>query len=175
MVVNQLLVLPTEETLYYLSKVFSACPFDLDLQKCYVEINSSVEEMVPDPHRLYKAECGTMNVFFDSATMESSLLLPLKSPSLVDRCVEVRADAPSAFYGSDETAEQYYFPYMVVKRSMSPLVRHYRSFVNSISNVLATTPEYPLLFEGEFVVSTDFDNIPDYDYYASQLANVARR
>jgi len=171
MIVNQMFVLPTEDTLYYLSQIFSGCPFDIDLSLMHVEVNSSVQEMTPDPLLLYKATAGTMEVFFDTATMETSLLLPLESRSLVERCAELRQTAPSAFYSNSTMGEDYYFPFMVVKRNMPPRSRHYRSFINSLSNTLATTSDYPLLFEGEFIVTSDFSNVPDYDYYSSQVGN----
>lgn len=165
MLVNQLLVLPTPDTLDYLGKVFSACPFNLDLSKSFVELNSSASPMVPDTSRIYSARAGTMQVFYDQSTQQSSLLLPLVSTTLTERAHELRETTPSAFYGT------HYFPFMVVLRGMPPLARTYRSFIASVSNTLATDPNQVLMFDAELVVSHDFTAIPDGDYYESQVAD----
>jgi hypothetical protein len=168
MLVHQLLVLPTPDTLEYLSKVFSACPFNLDLSKLYVEVNSSQQSMVPDTSRIYSAKAGTMQVFYDQATKQSSLLVPLVSNSLQDRVHELRKTAPSAFYGD------HYFPNMVVVRGMPPMAKSYRSFIASVSNTLATAEDQTLMFDAELIVSNDFNAIQDGDYYESQLASHRR-
>ena len=165
MLVNQLLVIPTPETIEYLSKVFSACPFPLNLRDAFVEVNSSQTPMVPDTDRIYKATAGTMRVFYDQSTEQSSLLLPLVSEPLFDRCEELRQEAPSAFYG------EYYFPHLVLVRGMPPLARSYRGFISSVATTLATDPNQCLLFDAELVVSRDFHAAPDMDYYTAQIAN----
>src|SRR5271163_5001474 len=99
MYVNQLIVLPDDQTLNYLRQIFSACPFDIDFHKMSVEVNSATQEMEADTSRVYVAEAMSMNIWYDSATQSTSLLLPLRSPALEARCVELRASAPSEFYG----------------------------------------------------------------------------
>jgi hypothetical protein len=166
MLINQLLVLPSTDTLAYLSRVFGGCPFDLDLTKCYVEINSSQYEMEPEPARLYRAHAGTMKEYFDTASQSSALILPLDCQPLVERAHDVRMrGAPSAFYGD------HYFPHMIVKTHMPPRYPSLRAFVNSVSNTLATTEDHPLLFEGEFIVQQEFHAIPQADYYATMVAD----
>jgi hypothetical protein len=170
MLVHQLVVLPTPETLDYLGKVFSACPFNLDLSQAYVEINSSQTSMVPDTARIYTARAGNLQVFYDASTQQTSLLLPLHSPALESRVSELRESAPSAFYG------EHYFPNLVLVRGMPPLARTYRSFIASVATTLASDPNQVLTFDAELVMSKDFHTIPDADYYESQLANnFARR
>lgn len=170
MLVHQLVVLPTPETVDYLGKVFSACPFQMDLSKAYVEINSSQTAMVPDTNRIYTARAGNLQVFYDGSTQQTSLLLPLNSNALHERATEVRESAPSAFYG------EHYFPNLMLVRGMPPLARSYRSFIASVATSLATDPNEVLTFDAELVMSNEFKSIPDADYYESQLANnFARR
>lgn len=164
MQVNQLIVLPDEGTLNYLRELFSSCPFDLDLGKCWVEVNSSLGEMVADDTRTYVAEAGSMNVWYDSSTQSTSLLLPLKSNELTARCMEVRENAPSLFYG------EYYMPFLVIQRGMPAMRRKYRSFINSVSDVLYAN-RMPLVFDSEFLLPQNFEYVPYTDYYVSQLAN----
>src|SRR5271163_4427459 len=130
MQVNQLIVLPDTATLNYLREIFSGCPFDLDLSEAYCEVNSSQGEMVPDGSRAYVASAGSMNVWYDSSTQSTSLILPLISPPLMERCQELRRAAPSVFYGD------HYIPFLAVKRHMPPMDRAYRGFINSVSDVL---------------------------------------
>jgi hypothetical protein len=165
MLVNELICLPTRETLDYLSHIFSGCPFDLDLSKCYVVLNISEEQMETEPDNVYKATAGNMNVWYDTGTEMSSLILPLISPELNARAQELRADAPSAFYGS------HYFPHMVVVQDMPPMARHFSSFISSMAHVLATTPDSPLFFDAELVMSKNYYAVPQADFYASMLAN----
>lgn len=163
MQVNQLIVLPDEGTLNYLRQIFSACPFDLDLTKAYVEINSSQQEMEPDDRRTYVAAAGSMNVWYDSSTQSASLLLPLESNPLTERCMEIRKTAPSVFYGD------HYIPFMVIKRHMPPMRRKYRDFINSVSDVLYAN-RMPLVFDAEFLFPQSLEYIPDTDFYVSQIA-----
>jgi len=164
MQVNQLIVLPDAGTLDYLRQMFSGCPFDLDLAKAYVEVNSSLGEMEPDDSNVYVASAGSMNIWYDSSTQSSSLLLPITSVALTDRCMELRDSAPSLFYGD------YYMPFLVIKRHMPPMSRHYRSFINSISDVLYANRQ-PLVFDSEFLLPQSFEYVPDTDFYVSQIAN----
>lgn len=171
MLVNRLLVFPTQNTLDYFSRILSGCPFDLDLNQMYVEVNSSVNEMIPDSNIIYEASAGTLNTYYDTATNESSLILPLISPSLTERCKQVRSYAPTAFYYDKENNKEYYFPFLVVKEIAPPKSISYRGFLASISTTLAGN-HYPLLFSNEYIVTSEFDQIPHQDYYNSMLANI---
>lgn len=166
--VHQLVVLPTKDTLDYLNKVFSACPFDHDFRTIYVEINSSLTEMEPEPDNVYTARAGTMRPFYDTATQTTSLILPLFSQSLTERCAQVREYAPSAFYG------HLYFPNMVVKPNMPPLAKSYRSFIASVANTLATAEDAVLIFDAELVVTKTYMAAPQLDFYAAMESNVYR-
>ncbi|BAG41452.1 hypothetical protein [Ralstonia phage phiRSL1] len=161
MLVNQLIVLPTQDTLAYLNRVFDGCSFDIDWSQSFVEVNSSVQPMEADPTRKYTAVAGTMNVYYDSATGDNSLLLPLVSDELVERCAELRVDAPSAFYGNA------YFPFLVVKRNYAPRRAHRRYFITSIADVLYAD-RYPLTFDAELVLPRTFETVPDMDYYVTR-------
>lgn len=164
MQVNQLIVLPDTGTLNYLRELFSACPFDLDLSKAYVELNSSLGEMEADDSRVYVAEAGSMNIWYDSSTQSTSLILPLQSAELTTRCMSLRETAPSLFYGD------YYMPFLVVQRGMPAMRRKYRTFINSVSDVLFAN-RMPLVFDSEFLLPQNFEYVPYTDYYVSQLAN----
>lgn len=168
MLINELLVIPTQDTLRMLSAIFSACPFDLFLDRAYVVLNMSQEPMEPDSERLYKGQAGTLNLWYDTSTEMTSLILPLVSPSLTERVGELREVAPSAFYG------EHYFPHMVLAEDFPPVARRYAGFLASVSNSLAALTE-PLLFDAELVIQKDYRAVPQADYYASMLANVQNR
>src|SRR6185437_297756 len=167
MLVHQLVVIPTPDTLEYLSQVFSGSPIDLDLKAMYVEVNSSTLPMEADPDRIYKASAGTLSQYYDSATGETSLLLPLDSPQLLERFRVLRMTAPSAFY------VQNYFPFLVVKRNMPPLKPHRRGLVNiSWADTLAAN-HYPLMFDAEIVLTKEYYEAPDLDYYVTRVVDAA--
>lgn len=167
--VNQLFVLPAQETLDFFSAQFSGCPFDLDLSKMYLEVNSSLFDMEPLPEEVYIADMGAMDIYFDQSTMSSSLLLPVYSKSLTDRCAELRENAPTTFYGED------YFPFLVVKQNVNTLSRSTRRFIRSLSDTMVNLTDHRLLFEGEFVLQNDYATVPWLDYYNQQRANIAIR
>jgi hypothetical protein len=166
MLIYQLVVLPTPETVQYLSNVFSGSPIDLDLQSFFVEINSSTEIMEADESRVYKATAGSLGRYYDSNTEETSLLLPLVSESLLARCRELREHAPSQFYGD------HYFPYMCIKRNMPPMKAHRRGLINSWADTLYAN-HFPLMFDAEIVLHKELDNAPDLDYYTTRVVDAA--
>ncbi len=164
MLVHQMFVLPSPETLSYFSRLLSGCPFPIDMYSFCVELNSSEYPMVPDTARVYVAEAGNLNTYYDSATGQSSLILPLHSPALDERVAELREQSPSAFYG------QHYFPFMLLSRPSPQLSRPNRSFISSISSTLAGNHQ-PLIFEAECILSKDMKNPPFLDYYSAMIAN----
>lgn len=164
MLFNELICLPTDETLDHLSRVFSACPFDLDLKKLYVVLDQSERPLKPDTSRVYEAKAGTLNLWYDTAVQMSSLILPLESEAMRERAMELRDGKGSTFYGD------HYFPHMVILQDAPPMSRHYRTFISSVSTTLATS-DYPLYFDAELVVQRDYHAIPQADFYAAMLAN----
>jgi len=164
MQVNELLVIPSQETLEYLATTMSACPFDLNLTKTFVTLNLSQAEMTPDPDRVYKATAGSLGVWYDQSTGYSSLILPLLSESMIERVAEVRADAPSAFYGD------HWFAFMVLVPDFPPLSRRFTGFLNSVSDSLAMAQNAPLFFDAELVRTTEVHAVPFADYYSAQIA-----
>jgi hypothetical protein len=164
MLIHQLIVLPTPETLEYLKTVFDACPIEIDWHGVFVEVNSSTEVQKADLDRTYVAYAKTLDRFFDSATEETSLLLPLECPELVERARELRKHSPSAFYGD------YYFPNLVIKRDMPPMKRHRRGLILSYAENLYAH-QRPLEFNAELVVPKDYTYIPDLDFYTTQMMN----
>jgi hypothetical protein len=165
MLIHQLCVLPDAGTLDYFSRTMSACPFEgFDMYQMYVELNSSEYPMNTDPDKVYIARAGTMAVYYDSNTEQSSLILPLYSEEMDDRVRNLRSSAPSAFYG------EHFFPFLVVQFPAPQLSRSNRSFIASISNTFASNNE-PLVFEGECIRSMDFKKPPYLDYYNAMVAN----
>jgi hypothetical protein len=167
MQVNELLVIPTQETLEYLAQTMSACPFDMDLTKAHVTLNMSQSPMEPDSDRLYKATAGSLGIWYDQSTGYSSLILPLVSESMNARVAELRADAPCPFYGD------HWFAFMVLVADFPPSSRRYSRFINSVSDSLAMAQNAPLFFDAELVRTTEVHAVPFADYYAAQRARHA--
>jgi hypothetical protein len=164
MVLNELLVLPTPETIRMLSTIMSASPLEIRLDQAYVSLNISEASMTPDTSRVYEAKPGGLGVFYDQSTGLSSLILPFVSGTMAERVLEVREEAPNFFYG------QHWFGFMVLIRDCPPMNRRKSGFVNSISNTLAWGDK-SLSFDAEMVRATEFSAPPFADYYSSQIAN----
>jgi hypothetical protein len=165
MQVNEMVVLPTQETLEYLASTFSGCPFDIDLTKTYVSLAYSQDEMTAQPDNLYGAKAGSMDVWYDNSTGYSSLILPLISDTLIERAEELREEAAPAFYGT------HYFAFIVLVNDFPPISRRYKGFINSVSDSLAMAQDARLFFDAEIQRQVDVQAVPFADYYASQIAN----
>ena len=168
MLVNRLYVVPTEETLGYLSAVMAGAPIDLDLTDFKVEITSTEDALEIDPSRTYTAQAINVNVFYDSYLQQSSLIATLVSSDLQDRAKELNQEGVvRAFY-------DWYIPYLVVRRSVPPLSRHFRTWRVSLANALCQN-ERPLHFTGEHVVQEELVAYPDFDYIQAMAAELQLR
>jgi hypothetical protein len=164
MVLNELLVLPTPETLRMLSTIMSASPLEIRLDKAYVSLNISEGSMTPKTDAVYEAKPGALGVFYDQSTGYSSLILPFKSSQMAERVLEVRDKAKNFFYGD------HWFGFMVLIHDCPPLNRRKAAFINSISDSLAWGTE-ALTFDAEMVRTLEVHAPPFADFYASHLAN----
>lgn len=164
MVLNELLVLPTPETIRMLSTIMSACPFEVRLDKAYVSLNLSEKSMTPKPGNVYEARAGNLGVWYDQATGYSSLIMPLKSPQMAERVIELRDEAPNTFYG------EHWVGFMVMVSDFPPSNRRKSAFVNSISNTLAWDPK-AMTFDAEMVRSIEVNAPPFADFYSANISN----
>lgn len=164
MVLNELLVLPTPETVRMLSTIMSASPLEIRLDKAYVSLNISENSMTPDPSRIYEAQPGGLGIWYDQSTGYSSLIMPLKSGQMAERVLSLRDEAPNFFY------DQHWFGFMVLVSDCPTPNRRKAAFINSISNTLAWDPN-PMTFDAEMVRPLEVHAPPFADYYASQIAN----
>lgn len=164
MVLNELLVLPTPETIRMLSTIMSASPLEIRLDQAYVSLNISESSMTPKPNAIYQAQAGNLGVWYDNSTGLSSLIMPLQSPQMAERVIELREEAPNTFYG------ERWVGFMVLIRDCPPMNRRKSGFVNSISNTLAWDPK-PMTFDAEMVRSMEVHAPPYADFYAANVAN----
>jgi hypothetical protein len=164
MVLNELLVLPTPETIRMLSTIMSASPIEIRLDQAYVSLNLSESAMTPKPGNVYEARAGNLGVWFDQSTGLSSLILPLQSSQMAERVIELREEAPNTFYGDR------WVGFMVLIRDCPPMNRRKSGFVNSISNTLAWDPK-PMTFDAEMVRSAEVHAPPFADFYAANISN----
>jgi hypothetical protein len=166
MLFNQLFAIPTEDTLSYLHSVFSASPIDIDISSFKVELITSLDEIVPEPDRVYQAQVTEAKVWYDSGLQMSSFLLSLHSPDLLTRALELAQQGVAReFYDA-------YMPHMTVIQGMPPLSSNYRRFVLSIANLFGSNPT-PLEFTNEFVVATDLQVPPNADYYDAKIKEMS--
>lgn len=166
--VNRLFVVPTEETVGYLSAVMAGAPLDIDMSDFKVEITSTEDGLEIDPDRVYSAQAINLNVFYDTHLQRSNLIATLVSSDLQDRAKELVSEGVvRAFY-------DWYVPYLVIKRGMPPLSRHFRTWKVSMANALCQN-ERPLYFTGEHVVQEDVVAYPDFDYVQAMAAELQLR
>jgi hypothetical protein len=164
MVLNELLVLPTPETIRMLSTIMSASPLEIRLDQAYVSLNISEKSMTPKAGAVYTAQAGNLGVWFDQSTGLSSLIMPLQSSRMAERVFELREEAPNAFYG------ERWIGFMVLIRDCPPMNRRKSGFVNSISNTLAWGDSV-LGFDAEMVRPIEVNAPPFADFYAANVSN----
>src|SRR6478736_3099875 len=132
MLVNRLYVVPTDETLSYLSSLFSGSPIDLNLDSIKIEIMCTQDAMEIDPQRVYTVQAFNVNLFYDSHRQASDLMCALVSADLQERVLEFNKEGVAReFY-------DWYLPYFAIKRNFPPLSRVNRSWRLSIANALCT-------------------------------------
>lgn len=156
MIAYQLFTLPTRQTLDYFKRLFTTCPFDIDWEMTYVELNMSVTPGMENNFEAhFSAVAGNPNPkasnkgfarLYDPAMEMTNLYLPLTSPDMEARAEELREAFKPLFHPKP-------FIYMVVKQGFHNRVE-FNNFVNSISDMIINY-QTPLEFEGEFVRPID--------------------
>lgn len=168
MIYNQLTVRPTDTTLSYLASIMSGSPLDLDMMAMEVQIITTEDQVVADPDREYVAQAVNVEVFYDSYTQSSNLIATLVSPDLQQRCIELNQEGIArSFY-------DWYVPFLVIKKQMPALSRHYRTFKVSLANAMCGN-ERPLVFTGEYVQQVDLMAPPYADYIATMAQELRFR
>jgi hypothetical protein len=157
MLLNRLIVTPSLETTAYFKTIMASSPIELDVDNFSVDIITTSGAFETKPNNTYSALCGTMNIWYDPARMESSLILPLFSNSLTHRFDEI----------ADTGAMPYWYPlynpHLVMKFAMPSRHKHFRGFLNSISTTLATS-NVPLTFDSEYAAIVDQIHPLNYEY-----------
>ncbi len=163
MIFNQLNLLPTQETLDYLSSIMSGSPIDLDLSAYKVELMTSLEPIAPMPERIYDATAYSVKVWYDAYLQRSSLILSLVSSDLQRRAMELNEQ------GVVREFHNYYNPHLVLKPDYPPLSRNFKNFVTQTANVLCAN-ERPLQFTSEWVAQIELLAPPDFEYNEAMAA-----
>jgi hypothetical protein len=140
---NKIFLLPTQDTLDMLQAVFSGSPIIINWDLLGMELGSSVDPVELEDGGEYRALTGPMNVFYDSGTSRSHLLMSLvPSDEMVARHKQI-GDA----WGRN------FVPYM--NMCEDPLMRRARkAFMNSVSTRLVDFP-LMLTFHNETLVVDD--------------------
>lgn len=152
-ILNKLIVFPTKETLDSLKTVFTSAPFLVHWDRICLILASSRDPIKVNPKGYYKALTGSMNIWYETLSGKSNLLLPIiPSPEMVDRHNEV-GDAWS----------RNFVPYVNVLED--PIIRRERkAFINSVASSLVDMPMV-LAFHNEIVVEST-SIVPDQmDFY----------
>ncbi len=167
MIFHQLNVLPTEETLDYLSAVMSGAPLDLDLQAYKLEVITTLDPVIACPENIYTAKALHVKVWYDAYLERSSLILSLLSSDLQKRCMQLNE------LGVVREFRDYYNPHLTLRPDMPPLSRHYRTFVVQTADALVGGQD--LEFTGEYVTQVDLLAPPDNEYNLAMIAERGNR
>lgn len=157
MVLNEVVVFPSDDTLDYLLRVFRNCPFTFDETKWYVTLNECIDPCAVDPSRTYVAKAKSLGYWYNDEVETSSLIMPLESDDLINRMVELRLKNDAVYHPTP-------LAFMPLVPMMPPLTHRYRAFVNSVSEILLSSEE-PLIFTGEVQRVRNFEASPYELYY----------
>lgn len=162
MLINQVVVYPSADTLDYLNAVFETCPFSVDLSSLHVVMNESWEPYDElNPNNTYAAWCVEFDCWYNDAVETSSLIMTLYSFQLNRRMMELRLQSPAVFHPLP-------MAFATVLETMPPINRRYRNFISSVSDILYNS-DTPLIFTGEEQFMTDIEGKPYAEYYKAQL------
>lgn len=162
-ILNKVFLLPTNASLDALRDVMATCPILINWDSLGVEIGTTNADLVANPDVEYRALTSELNVWYETATGQSSLLLTLlPSPEMADRHNQI----------GDVWGRQDFFPFM--KLYDDPVLqRNRRAFFNSVSSRFY---DYPLMltFHAEMVVESDAIVPAQEDFYADYAKRSAQ-
>lgn len=151
-------VLPTKETLDYLRRVTQSSSLTFDFENMYVSLNVSVEDtMKPNPNAFYTATAVSLERVYEPATDATQLVLLFDSPSMTERHLELRGEAPNPLHQS-------YYPHLKMMDYLPQIRRHHTAQINSYGDTFIRDG-FVFTFEGEFPYSYDSDRAPDMALY----------
>lgn len=159
MLINQVAVFPTSESLGYLTALFQTCPFSVDFTNCRIILNESESMSTLKPEAIYSATPVNLDYWYDEIYNSTSLIMVLKSPSLYNRMLELREESGTLFHTEP-------LVFMPILRYMPQLKNDYRAFVRSVSDILVNN-EKNLTFTGEMQLPTEIEGVPDGLFYES--------
>ena len=157
MVLNEVVIFPSNDTLDFLLKIFRNSPFAFDETRWCVTLNTSLDPCELDPSRSYTAKVSSLGYWYNDEVESSSLIMELDSDDIIQRMVELRLENPDLYHPSP-------LAFMPLIPMMPPLTHRYRAFVNSISDILVSYEE-PLVFTGEVQRMRNFECSPYQLYY----------
>lgn len=157
MLLNKLTVFASLETKAYFNTILAGSPIEINVEDFKVDIITTSGELETKPSAVYTALSGSMNIWYDAARQESSLILPLFSNSLTNRFYEISNSGSVPYWYPS------YNPYMTFKFNMPTRHKHYRGFLNSIATTLATSKDY-LTFDSEYAELVEELHPLNYDY-----------
>lgn len=164
---NRLFVVPTADTMSYLSSVMSGCPIDLDLSQFRLEVITTEDALEIEPDRVYSSQAVNVNVYYDAALQRSSLICTLSSSDLHERCIELNREGvarPAGF-------PPFFIPHFTIRPDMPPMSVNIRRWRVSIANALCQS-ERVLSWTGEYVETEVLQHVPDLDYLNTMSAEL---
>ena len=151
---NKVFLLPTNSTIDALKDIMATSPVHIDWDSLGVEIGTSMGSVTADEDVEYRALTGEVNVWYETATGRSSLLLTLiPSPEMVERHNQI----------GDAWDRPDFFPFINL-HSDPVLRRNRRAFFNSVSSRFVDLP-IMLTFHNEIVVPSDALVPAQADFY----------
>lgn len=171
MIYEQLFVLPTDDTLNYLSSVLHNSSVELDLSEFKIEVITTRDSVVAHPERLYTARASSLEVFYDNNLGQSSLILSLISNDLEQRALELNAA------GITREWYNYYNPHIVIIPRCPPLSERFKRFKLGAANAFINNhTDFEMTFGLEYVTTHQISAPIRYEYNTAMYEErVARK
>lgn len=166
MLVYQLFLLPSPDTMVFLKQQISPPPFDIDYDKFAVCLYTSTHPIPEDPSRTFSAYCRKLERVYNSQLDRSDWIMTLDSPDMQKEYTALQGEAPDAFYKEC-------FPHMALVEGMPQATQSVRNFRVSMENVFNDN-KVELIFGNALCVSKDINYPPDYDYQQLKLIELQR-
>lgn len=166
MIVHQLYLLPSPDTVNFIKQQMSPPPFDINYDKFAVLLYSSMHPIQAQPDRWYSAQSRKLERVYNSQLQREDWIMTLDSPQMVHRWEEEQPKAKDAFYNDC-------FPHMILVEGMPQATQSVRQFRVAMENSFNDN-KVDMVFGNELVITKDISFPPDYDYQQLKLMELSR-
>lgn len=149
MISDKLVTLPNSDTVTELLAIMGGSPFDYTQPGAWhLSIFTSKEPMLESvpKNNVFRVKPITSELWYDSQASRTNLVIVFESQDVINRHDQLKGEGIESVF-------DYYTPHLTLVYGFPTLSRANKSFKDSITMSLRSTP-HPFIFEGEYLVDS---------------------